>query len=63
MDQADVEHLERLLNAVKLRHDAAQGLAAGGLYDRARHELDTLHALLDADSLRTTSREQPHATA
>ena len=56
MDQSDVEHLERLLNAIRLRHDAAQGLAAKGLYDLARHELARLHARLTADARRTLTR-------
>lgn len=56
MDQSDVEHLERLLNACRLHHDAAQGFAASGLYDRARHELARLHALLTADARRTLTR-------
>lgn len=63
MDQADVEHLERLLNAIRLHHDAAQGHAAAGAYDRVRHSLGRLHALLDADSRRTISLGGPHATA
>src|SRR5690606_23961509 len=55
MDQADVDHLERLLNAVRRHHDAAQGHAADGDYKRARHSLARLHALLDADAQRMVS--------
>lgn len=62
MDSAAVEHLERLLNAIRIHHDAAQGHAAAGAYDRVRHSLDRLHALLDADARRTLTLGDPHAT-
>lgn len=56
MDQSDVEHLERLLNAMRPRWYEAQGFVLSGDYKRARHAIDRLHALLTADARRTLTR-------
>ena len=53
MDQADVEHLERLLNDMRLHWHEAQCHALADEWKLVRHSLDRLHSLLDADDLRT----------
>ena len=55
MDEADVQVFERLLNAATPHWDAAKAHAADGAYEAARHALDSLHAILDADSRQTIS--------
>ena len=53
MDEADVQQFERLLNAARPHWDACQAHAADGAYEAARHALDRLYAVLDADSRQT----------
>jgi hypothetical protein len=53
MDEADVQQLERLLNAARPHWDACQAHAADGAYEAARQALDRLYAVLDADSRQT----------
>ena len=55
MDEADVQQIECLLNAATPHWDAAKAHALDGAYEAARHSLDRLHAILDADSRQTLS--------
>ena len=55
MDEADVQQFEAILNAARPHWDACQAHAADGAYADARHALDRLHAILDADSRQTLS--------
>jgi len=57
MDEASVQQLECLLNAATPFWDEAKFHAADGNYSAARHALDRLHALLDADSQPQTPGE------
>ena len=50
MDESDVQQFECLLNAATPHWDAVKAHVAAGDYKRARHSLDRLHALLDADA-------------
>ena len=53
MDEADVQQFECLLRDATPHWDAAKAHAADGAYEAARHALDRLHAVLDADSRQT----------
>ena len=55
MDESDVQQFEAILNAATPHWDAAKAHAAAGAYEAARHALDRLHAILDADSRQTLS--------
>jgi hypothetical protein len=55
MDESAVQQFERLLHAATPHWDAAKAHAADGAYEAARRSLDSLHAILDADSRQTLS--------
>ena len=50
-----MQQFECLLRDATPHWDAAKAHAADGAYEAARHALDSLHAILDADSRQTFS--------